>query len=64
VGFQTRQPRAVACPADLGIGDTAGLETCATPGVASQLRYGQLAQKKQKTSNQEHWPSLQSPVAA
>ena len=31
VGFQTRQPRVVARPADLEIGDTAGLETCATP---------------------------------
>jgi len=29
-GFQTRRPQAVARPADLEIGDTAGLETCAT----------------------------------
>jgi prepilin-type N-terminal cleavage/methylation domain-containing protein len=29
-GFQTRQSSASRCPADLEIGDTAGLETCAT----------------------------------
>jgi hypothetical protein len=29
-GFQTRKPHDIARPADLEIGDTAGLETCAT----------------------------------
>ena len=29
-GFQTRSPHEVARPADLEIGDTTGLETCAT----------------------------------
>jgi len=36
-GFQTRGPCDIPSPADLEIGDTAGLETCATSGRVRQM---------------------------
>ncbi|SRR6266480_829703 len=42
-GFQTRQPHAVARTADLEIGDTAGLETCATTRGCLAAKFAQPA---------------------
>src|SRR5436309_6880874 len=51
VGFQTRRPRAAARPADLEIGDTAGLETCATPRHSNTNRNQSLTKPMESRRN-------------